>query len=390
MAKTAKQYANEFANMDVDYQGILDKFNAATNASYAQKRAQLAQTENKFYNQMYDTQRTALDTIRQSNARAVSTGASRGMQAANELSAILGLQEQSTETATQLAQASQDLAAEESEAVLNNMLNAYQQAKQDQQTYLQLGLQAQQMDATQAQAEREYEQTLSDKLRAAYESGNIDSINVAMQDYIQGLGVNLSDLSTLDIADYNKLTEQLMNYTNLVDSDAVKWGRAGTNLGFSNSGIQENYRDSLAKVINTFRLADVIDINELMQGAKLIYTSYGAADKEARQQEVNKYFNFALQRAFYQRLSNDYAARGLQLTGVTAPVYNPSGRVIESLTQGLNRASINTIKTFSWLASFLGGIAYESAEAGLRDKEQRHGDAEKRSEDFWEQFGKKG
>lgn len=390
MAKTAKQYANEFANMDVDYQGILDKFNAATNASYAQKRAQLAQTENKFYDQMYDTQRTALDTIRQSNARAVSTGASRGMQAANELSAILGLQKQSTETATQLAQASQDLAAEESEAVLNNVLNAYQQAKQDQQSYLQLGLQAQQIDTSQAQANREYEQTLSDKLRAAYETGNVDSINVALQDYIQGLGVDLSDLSTLDIADYNKLTEQLMNYTNFIDTETIKWGRAGTNLGFSNSGIQENYRDTLTKAINTFRLANVVDIDELMQGAKLIYTSYGATDKAARQQEINKYFNFALQRAFYQRLANDYAARGLRLTDVAAPVYNPSGRVVESLTQGLNRASINTIKTFSWLTSLLGGIAYESAEAGLRNKEQRNGNAEKRSEEFWEQFGKKG
>lgn len=141
MAKSAREYAEEFANMDVDYQGILDRFNTATEAGLSRKRAQLAQTENKFYNQMYDTQRTALDTIRQSNARAVSTGASRGMQAANELSAILGLQEQSVETASQLAQASQDLAAEESEAVLNNVLKAYQQAKQEQQTNYQLGLQ---------------------------------------------------------------------------------------------------------------------------------------------------------------------------------------------------------------------------------------------------------
>ena len=141
MAKSAREYADEFANMDVDYQGILDRFNAATEASLSRKRAQLAQTENKFYNQMYDTQRTALDTIRQSNARAVSTGASRGMQAANELSAILGLQEQSVETASQLTQASKDIAAEESEAVLNNVLKAYQQAKQEQQTNYQLGLQ---------------------------------------------------------------------------------------------------------------------------------------------------------------------------------------------------------------------------------------------------------
>ena len=63
MAKTAKQYANEFANMDVDYQGILDKFNSATNVSYAQKRAQLARTENKFYDQIKALKKASLFII---------------------------------------------------------------------------------------------------------------------------------------------------------------------------------------------------------------------------------------------------------------------------------------------------------------------------------------
>lgn len=395
MAKSAREYADEFANMDVDYQGILDRFNAATEASLSRKRAQLAQTENKFYNQMYDTQRTALDTIRQSNARAVSTGASRGMQAANELSAILGLQEQSVETASQLAQASQDLAAEESEAVLNNVLQAYQQAKQEQQTNVQLGLQAEQNEITklqyaqaQSQSQREYEQSLSNNLRSAYESGNVDSINVALQDYIQGLGINLDDLSTLDVSDYNKLTEQLSSYTNIIDNSNVKWGRVGSNLGFSNSGIEDAYRNPLTKIINTYRLADTLDIEELMQGAKLIYTSYGASDKQARQQEINNYFNFALQRALYQRLANDYNSRGLTLTGVMAPTYTPSNRVLESLTQGLNRASINAIKTLTSLFSFPGYIAHESAESALRDKAKKE-DPYQKSEDFWDKFGKK-
>ncbi len=395
MAKSAREYADEFANMDVDYQGILDRFNAATEASLSRKRAQLAQTENKFYNQMYDTQRTALDTIRQSNARAVSTGASRGMQAANELSAILGLQEQSVETASQLAQASQDLAAEESEAVLNNVLQAYQQAKQEQQTNVQLGLQAEQNEITklqyaqaQSQSQREYEQSLSNNLRSAYESGNVDSINVALQDYIQGLGINLDDLSTLDVSDYNKLAEQLSSYTNIIDNSNVKWGRVGSNLGFSNSGIEDAYRNPLTKIINTYRLADTLDIEELMQGAKLIYTSYGASDKQARQQEINNYFNFALQRALYQRLANDYNSRGLTLTGVVAPTYTPSNRVLESLTQGLNRASINAIKTLTSLFSFPGYIAHESAESALRDKAKKE-DPYQKSEDFWDKFGKK-
>ena len=75
-------------------------------------------TANKFYEQMYGTQATALDTIRKrNNAAAVATGASRGIQAANELSAILGLQETNTQTASELAQQRNLLADQEGAAL---------------------------------------------------------------------------------------------------------------------------------------------------------------------------------------------------------------------------------------------------------------------------------
>ena len=81
---SVKKYV-DYAQQQVDEQAILDKYNAATLAQFNLQREQNRQAENQFYNQMYNTQRTAMDTIRQSNAAAVASGASRGVQAAQEL-----------------------------------------------------------------------------------------------------------------------------------------------------------------------------------------------------------------------------------------------------------------------------------------------------------------
>lgn len=133
---------NTYAKTAVDEQAILDKYNAATAASYAAQRDQNRLAENQFYNQMYNTQRTAMDTIRQSNAAAVSTGASRGVQAANELSALLGLQQESVAGATEIAQARQQTAQEETATMLDNTLKAYQQAQTERANLIQSAIQA--------------------------------------------------------------------------------------------------------------------------------------------------------------------------------------------------------------------------------------------------------
>ena len=59
--------------------------------------------ERGYYNHLAAAQNTALDTIRQQYGNAVATGASKGMQAANMLSAILGTSQTANEEATQLA-----------------------------------------------------------------------------------------------------------------------------------------------------------------------------------------------------------------------------------------------------------------------------------------------
>ena len=65
--------------------------------------------ERGYYSHLAAAQNTALDTIRQQYGNAVATGASKGMQAANMLSAILGTTATANEEATQLAQDRQTL-----------------------------------------------------------------------------------------------------------------------------------------------------------------------------------------------------------------------------------------------------------------------------------------
>lgn len=176
VAPSVKKYV-DYANQQVDEQAILDKYNAATLAQFNVQREQNRQNENAFYNQMYNTQKTAMDTIRQSNAAAVSSGASRGVQAANELSAILGLQSESVAQATELAQANRQTAQEETAAVLENVLNAYQQAAQERSQLVSQGIEAASVDAqeaaneiaaTEAQSNRmQVEQTQRDALQKA-------------------------------------------------------------------------------------------------------------------------------------------------------------------------------------------------------------------------------
>ena len=99
---------------------IWDLLDKATTAEYNRKRQEFAATENKFYNELYDTQASALDAIRASNSAAVATGATKGMAAAQQLAAILGLEQSSVESATDLANQRNELAAKEAEAYAKN------------------------------------------------------------------------------------------------------------------------------------------------------------------------------------------------------------------------------------------------------------------------------
>ena len=110
--------------IDYDKDAILSLLNGATKAQYDAQRQTTQETTDDFYNQMSASQAGLLDTLRSNQAGAVATGASKGMAAAQELSALLGLQATNTQGATDLANAKNKLDAEEAAAYAANTKTA--------------------------------------------------------------------------------------------------------------------------------------------------------------------------------------------------------------------------------------------------------------------------
>ena len=267
-----KEYV-DYAARQVDEQAILDKYNAATLAQFAAQREQNRIAENKFYNQMYNTQKTAMDTIRQSNAAAVSSGASRGVQAANELSALLGLEQESVASATELAQANRQTAQEETAAVLENVLNAYQQASQERSQLVTQAIEAASLDATEAQAATE--------AAGLEETKNMNAQTVAKEG-----ATELAALLAGQDRDLSEYSEQNKQYLDLNldaiatanDEDfATKWARK-----FS-GGTHKGAKDKLTKLKSEIQTicdlygldATDTDLQDTLKRLDSVTTSHG-------------------------------------------------------------------------------------------------------------------
>ena len=97
---TTVQNQADLQKYGIDYSA--EQRNEIANIFANQADASYSKAQNDYANTMANEQASLRDTIRRSQAQAVATGASRGMQAANELSNMLGLQEQAAQGATQL------------------------------------------------------------------------------------------------------------------------------------------------------------------------------------------------------------------------------------------------------------------------------------------------
>lgn len=111
---------------DVTYEGLKKAYDEATAASFATREQDQKNLQNNYYNTVAANQGSALDTIRRAQANAIATGASKGMQNANMLTAILGLQKENAAGSTELAQAGSQLALEKQAAFEQNALDAMQ------------------------------------------------------------------------------------------------------------------------------------------------------------------------------------------------------------------------------------------------------------------------
>lgn len=88
----------------------------AVNSEYAIRYQEQANAERGYNKNMATAQNTALETARQLQGQAIIQGATKGMQAANTLSTILGVSQQGAEEATQLAMDRQLLGKEKGAA----------------------------------------------------------------------------------------------------------------------------------------------------------------------------------------------------------------------------------------------------------------------------------
>ena len=274
---------NQQAYDAVDEQAILDKYNQATAAQFAAQQNQNMVAENNFYNQMYNTQRTAMDTIRQSNANAVSTGASRGMQAANELSALLGLQQESIASATELANARRQTAQEETAAMLQNIVQASQDAANQRQQAMQSMIQARSLQATedqaatqQAQLDRANKDALATARAQANEKKDITYLNTEWSNqgltapggmYYDGDSVDARNAYQDAVSGKYKDTH-MANWDTFKNEDTV-YGLGHTNnvldnwkknelyqaeqFGLTQPGVWENFMKDTSSEANSFR-----------------------------------------------------------------------------------------------------------------------------------------
>lgn len=168
--------------LSTDAQSIKSMYDRATAAAQAVEERGIANAEAAWQRNLAGTQATALDTIRKNNASAIATGASKGMQAANELSAVLGLQDTAVEESTALAQQRLDLADAYAAEYAKNAVTAQETADANKQAMMNAAIQQYGYDTTAGAARYNSESTgLIAEALAAYESGDVNLGNTIMK-----------------------------------------------------------------------------------------------------------------------------------------------------------------------------------------------------------------
>lgn len=101
----AEDLAALYGNIDYDRGAIEGIFQGAVDQEYAAKQAEYDRSASQYYNRLAQSQDTYLDALRkQAATNAVQSGASQGMGAATQLSALMDLSRQTSADATELTQ----------------------------------------------------------------------------------------------------------------------------------------------------------------------------------------------------------------------------------------------------------------------------------------------
>ena len=121
--KDLDYYADNFG-LDTSVSNLKKKFDALTKKEYEQKDAEYRRSEDAYYQNMAAQGAQQLAAIRDATSQALVSGASRGMQFANQFAAQNAIAEQNSTGALDLATQRDDLKAQEAEAYTQNDINA--------------------------------------------------------------------------------------------------------------------------------------------------------------------------------------------------------------------------------------------------------------------------
>lgn len=115
-------------DLDYDRDKIEQVFNQATDAQYALTKKENQIAQNQYANNMFANQQSAIETLRQQRNEQISSGMARGLNAAQEQGTILGLQQDATAGALELANQQQLAIDKVAAAYAENAISALQEA----------------------------------------------------------------------------------------------------------------------------------------------------------------------------------------------------------------------------------------------------------------------
>ena len=132
--------------LDYDRNKIEQIFNQGTDAQYAlmQKENQIAQ--NQYANNQFANQQSALETLRQQRNSQIASGMARGLNAAQEQGTVLGLQQDASAGALELANQQQLQADQIAAEYANNVAKALQESNSVKQAMAQVAAQMYEAD----------------------------------------------------------------------------------------------------------------------------------------------------------------------------------------------------------------------------------------------------
>ena len=134
----AADLAKQYGNINYDEDSIYNIFKGAVDSQYDAKQAGYDRSANDYYNRLGFTQQAMTDAM---GTEKMQSGAAAGMSKANQLSAMLGLSQQSTQDATALTREQRALIDERTAAEYQARLDAMQTAQERKQFLAQIDAQ---------------------------------------------------------------------------------------------------------------------------------------------------------------------------------------------------------------------------------------------------------